>query len=284
MSVQHTSGGILSVPHIKKRLSPFARSVCGGKIEVFKTIDSTNTEAKRRLTQAVSSDALHGTVLIAEHQSAGRGRLGRSFFSPAESGIYLSLIYKPECGANDGGGADTALLTAFAAVSVCRALSDAGIQSGIKWVNDVLINGKKVCGILTEGFIREKEIDAVITGVGINVYKAREGFPAELQDIAGSLSENAAEAVDRNALAALIISHIIEAFSGKSRHGTCARCSLMDEYKRRSLAMGKRVRVISAAESYEATVTDITDEAHLVVKDLAGNVRELLSGEISIRL
>ncbi|WP_428770108.1 biotin--[acetyl-CoA-carboxylase] ligase [Treponema sp. HNW] len=281
-----------SVRRIESFLSPRALSVCGGKIEVFKTIDSTNTEAKRRF-EFVHCDfaALHGSVLVAEHQSAGRGRLGKSFFSPAQSGIYLSLIYIPPCPRNcasdktagvfDGGlqAPPSSLFTPLAAVCVCRALDELGIEASIKWVNDVFVGGKKVCGILTEGLMgtHKAELSAVVAGVGINLYEADSGFPEELRGTAGSLPDGSS--IDKDALTASLLSHMIDAFSG-----TIDYRLLMEEYKERSFILGKTVTVISPLETYEAEAVDISGEGHLIVRDASGGLRELISGEISLRL
>lgn len=290
----------LSESLIESFVSSDARSLCRGKIEVFKTIDSTNTEAKRRLadSQRRLADSqcrlavrqcrfadMHGSVLIAEHQSAGRGRLGKSFFSPAHSGIYLSLVYVPGAAQVP----DPSLFTPLAAVCVCRALDELGIEASIKWVNDVFVGGKKVCGILTEGFMQanKPEFSAVIAGVGINVYEAASGFPEEIRHTAGSLAPRslplknpASESrIDRNALAASLISLMIDAFSGKTDYRT-----LMQEYKERSFILGKRVTVISPLETYEAEAVDISGAGHLIVRDASGGLRALLSGEISLSL
>lgn len=287
----------LSENLIESFLSPRALSVCGGKIEIFKTIDSTNTEAKRRLELSQHrfaatqhrlaarqcrfterehrGSAMHGSVLIAEHQSAGRGRLGKSFFSPERSGIYLSLVYIPEASQVP----DTSLFTPLAAVCVCRALENLGIESAIKWVNDVFVDGKKVCGILTEGCMgtNDSDLSAVIAGVGINLYEAESGFPEEIRNTAGCLPNG--KSIDKNALTASLISLMIDAFSGAADYRV-----LMEEYKSRSFILGKTVTVISPRETYEAEAVDISGEGHLIVRDASGTQRELLSGEISLRL
>ena len=268
---------------IESFLSARALSVCGGKIEIFKTIDSTNTEAKRRLEQTQCrleqtqrrGSAMHGSVLIAEHQSAGRGRLGKSFFSPERSGIYLSLVYIPEASQVP----DTALFTPLAAVCVCRALAEQGIDARIKWVNDVFVNGKKVCGILTEGVMstNASDLSAVVAGVGINLYEAESGFPEDIRNTAGCLPQG--KSIDKNALTALLISLMVDAFSGAADYRV-----LMEEYKSRSFILGKMVTVICPLETYEAEAVDISGEGHLIVRTLSGELRKLLSGEISLRL
>ncbi|MGI5172725.1 biotin--[acetyl-CoA-carboxylase] ligase [Treponema sp. OMZ 840] len=287
---------VLSAQKIETLLSESA-SACRGKIEVFQTIDSTSTEAKRRLQGCDSENSdiknLHGQVLFAERQTAGRGRLGRSFFSPAQSGIYVSIIYMPEfylksepadiLGRQGSPLENLSLITSFAAVAVCRTLESFDIEAKIKWVNDIFVNEKKVCGILTEGvFSSGQECKALIIGIGINVYESEAGFPEELKHIAGAISidgKKEIQSLDRNVLAARLISNVFEICSGK-------RCSseVMNEYRQRSFIIGKKVFVMSAQETYEAEVLEITDNAHLIVKNSSGEQRELLSGEISLRL
>ena len=310
----------LNAARITSLLSPLAFSLCSGKIKVFKTIDSTNTEAKRKLSCAdADRQALHGAVFIAEHQSAGRGRMGRSFYSPERSGIYLSIVYVPDDGKSDAytqnkppepengkdsttGAAqsaraqapDTSLLTALAASAVCRALDCFGVQSQIKWVNDIFVRGKKVCGILTEGIVNmeRRTVDAVVVGIGINVKTGKDGFPEELRHIAGSLipeqdkktlpsapaaAASATLVIDRNELAAAVISELLGAFSGNTPFVT-----LMQEYKKRSLILGKKICVASEQGEYTALAVDITDEAHLIVETENKEQKELLSGEVRI--
>lgn len=270
-------------------------SAIGDKIEVFQTIDSTNLEAKRRLstldTTTANVTSLHGTVLLAEHQSAGRGRLGRSFYSPQKKGIYVSLIYNtketPEANENTSEQEnaiplDPSCITAATAVAVSRALSSFGIEAQIKWVNDIFINEKKICGILTEGVLNtQKEqnstakINTVIVGIGINVLETENGFPDELKNIAGALNKK----INRNELTSTVLNNIIEFFSG-----SIPFTKLMDEYRERSLVLGKKVQVIKPTQQYTATVLDITDEAHLIIERADGTHEELLSGEVSLRL
>src|SRR5574344_1119714 len=143
---------------------------------VYESIDSTNSEAKRRCAAAPDCRALNRTVIVAGAQTAGRGRLGRSFFSPAGTGVYLSIIYAPEAGISS-----PAVLMSSAAVGVCRALQSVyGVDAQIKWVNDVFLRGQKVCGILTEGVtdFETGRIDYAVVGIGINILPG--SFPPEL--------------------------------------------------------------------------------------------------------
>lgn len=282
---------ILNASVIEKNLSAFAKSVCGGKIEVFKTIDSTNTEAKRRLASFSDSKALHGTVLFAEHQSQGRGRFSRSFYSPKEAGLYFSLIFCPSVPQqqkkdSENSPPDSSFYTAISAAVICRCLKQAGFEPQIKWVNDIYLNGKKICGILSEAVIdmETSSVQAVIIGIGINVKGS--AFPEELKNKAGYLFEKAGYLFEksapfsRNSLAASILSCLIEAL-----YGFYPQAELMEEYKSLSMLTGKRVRVLPfSGESYEAEVLGINGLGHLIIKSVDGVQKELLSGEVSLEL
>ena len=298
-----SSSDVLNAFSIEKNLSAFAQSVCKGKVEVFKTIDSTNTEAKRRLTSSSRAESLHGTVLFAEHQSAGRGRFSRSFYSPKGAGLYFSLIFCPSIPARTEREVPASVLyTAISATIICRCLKALGFAPQIKWVNDIYLNGKKICGILSEGIIdmETSSVQAVIIGIGLNVKESN--FPPELKNKAGSLfteagslfaeadklfteigsffSEAEAPSLNRNVLASSIISSLIEAL-----YGLHSQESLMEEYKSLSLLTGKKVRVLPFADTpYEALVLGISDLGHLIIETDDGKKDELISGEVSLEL
>ena len=284
-----SSSDVLNAFSIEKNLSAFAQSVCKGKVEVFKTIDSTNTEAKRRLTSSSRAESLHGTVLFAEHQSAGRGRFSRSFYSPKGAGLYFSLIFCPSIPAKTEKEVPaSALYTAISAVIICRCLKVLGFAPQIKWVNDIYLNGKKICGILSEGIIdmETSSVQAVIIGIGLNVKESN--FPPELKNKAGSLfteagssfSEAEAPSLNRNVLASSIISSLIEAL-----YGLHSQENLMEEYKSLSLLTGKKVRVLPfAGIPYQALVLGISDLGHLIIETDDGKKDELISGEVSLEL
>lgn len=284
-----SSSDVLNAFLIEKNLSAFAQSVCKGKVEVFKTIDSTNTEAKRRLTSSSRAESLHGTVLFAEHQSAGRGRFSRSFYSPRGAGLYFSLIFCPSVTARiEREVPASALYTIISAVIICRCLKALGFAPQIKWVNDIYLNGKKICGILSEGIIdmETSSVQAVIIGIGLNVKESN--FPPELKNKAGALftetgssfSEAEAPSPNRNVLASSIISSLIEAL-----YGLLSQENLMQEYKSLSLLTGKKVRVLPfAGTPYEVLVLGISDLGHLIIETDDGKKEELISGEVSLEL
>ena len=284
-----SSSDVLNAFSIEKNLSAFAQSVCKGKVEVFKTIDSTNTEAKRRLNSSSRAESLHGTVLFAEHQSAGRGRFSRSFYSPKGAGLYFSLIFCPSIPARaEKKVPESALYTAISATVICRGLKALGFAPQIKWVNDIYLNGKKICGILSEGIIdmETSSVQAVIIGIGLNVKESN--FPPELKNKAGSLfteadssfSEAEAPSFKRNVLASSIISSLIEAL-----YGLLSQENLMEEYKSLSLLTEKKVRVLPfAGIPYQALVLEISDLGHLIIETDDGKKEELISGEVSLEL
>ena len=241
---------------------------CDNTIIVMDEVDSTNLEIKR-LAQDGAKD---GTVVIADRQSSGRGRLGRSFFSPAGSGIYMSILIKPSFEEERA-----VIVTTAVSVAVCRAIEkDSGKRPLIKWVNDLYLNGKKICGILTEAIrdARSGKIEYIVIGIGVNC--AETEFPDDIKNIAGSICEKEEE-LSRNELAAEIIKEI-------NLMGNLANSrDFIDEYKRRSLVIGKDIRIIGKSEEL-ATVLDIDENGGLVVRLWDGETKILSSGEISIRL
>lgn len=264
----------------------------GVRLEYFDIIDSTNSEAKRRLGAVPPEEyrLFHKTVLVAGEQTAGRGRLGRKFYSPGGTGLYFSLVYAA------GSVSDPGKITAVAAVAVCRAIKSVfNVDAGIKWVNDIFVSGKKVCGILTEGIVNPLSgaVEAAVIGIGINIYFSSK-MPEELSLRAGGIcgsslssagDENAdggknAEMKDR--LLCRTIENLVEILDGREE----AFFSAMEEYKARSTLIGKTVTVSPVIDSrerqYYAVVTGITDDAQLVVRTSDGREKTLSSGEVTL--
>lgn len=239
---------------------------------VLKTTESTNQEAKAR----VIAGAGHKTVVLSEEQTAGKGRMGRSFFSPNQTGIYMSLILKPDLEA-----ADAVLMTAGAAVGVCRGIKKAtGLETQIKWVNDVYYQNKKVCGILTEAGtdFESGMLSYLIIGIGLNVFVPEHDFPGEISGTAASLFNKKPDSLTRNRLAAQIINEVFEICDNLGNR------SFIEEYRKRSLVIGHQIDVIRRnQEGRQAIVLDIDENGGLIVQ-YKNNEREILhSGEISIR-
>lgn len=244
----------------------------GRELLVMPSLTSTNTVLKQEYTAKP-----HGFTLIALEQSGGRGRLGRSFASPPGSGLYISVLMHPRFPLDK-----LHFVTVAAAVAVCEAIEQtAGFTPGIKWVNDVLMEGKKLCGILTEAVIEGETgtVDAVVTGFGINLFPSPV-WPEEVRAVAGALSEFAA-APRRAALAAALLGAFERGIRLLGEGGTAA---LIAAYRSRLCCLGKPVTVHGPATQYHAVCEGLTEEGHLLVRDDAGQTHTLSTGEISIRL
>ena len=234
----------------------------------FDTIDSTNTHAKALAAQG----APQGTVLIADHQTGGRGRLGRTCLSPAGTGIYMSVILRPHCPP-----AQLMHLTCAVAVAACDAVErTAGFRPGIKWTNDLVHKGRKLAGILTElGFSPDGLVDWAVIGVGINCLQKTEDFDPAIRSFAGSVAMFAP--CDRAALAA----SMIDALCGMD---LSLKTEIMDRYRRDCITLGREISLLRADDKpRHGRAVDITEDGALIV-EFAPNVAEIInSGEISIR-
>lgn len=233
----------------------------------YNEVGSTNTEAK-----LAAAGGAPDSFFVAERQSAGRGRLGRSFISP-EGGIYMSYLCHP-----DMPSSDAVMLTAYAAVAVSEAISRlCGVYPGIKWVNDVYLGGKKLSGILTEGAFTEggEKFSYAVIGIGINV--RHNDMPKDVAKIATSLEDECDTLPDIAELCAEVAERLV-LFS------KTPRSVFMEKYKSASVVIGKRVLVTSADKTYFATARSILDNASLEVVTDSGETVLLSSGEVSIKL
>lgn len=257
---------VLSEPGIKQYL----KSDC--KITVYKAVSSTNILAKK----AAESKAAEGCVIVAENQTAGKGRLGRKFFSPAGSGLYMSIVLRPDLFINE-----TALITTAAAVAVSRAIDEiCSVRTSIKWVNDIFLSGKKICGILTEGSVNLEngKMDYAVLGIGINVSVPDGGFPEEIKGIAGSIYQSRCNAAVKSRLAAAVIDNFFEIYRRLPNR------SFMEEYRKKSLVIGREIKFVSDGKEFYATVNKIDDNAHLIVTLKDGKTKEIGAGEVSVKL
>ena len=241
------------------------------RVEVYERVSSTNTLLKTRAEQGEGA----GLVLIAQEQTAGRGRMGRSFYSPAGSGLYLSVLYRP-----DSPAADAVRITACAAVAVAETIEElSGKAAQIKWVNDVLVDGKKVCGILTEASLDCESglVHYLIVGIGVNIALPEGDFPEELRGIAGSAFSAPVPQL-RCRLAAGILDRLTD-FMEDPGSAAC-----FEAYRARSLALGKRVHLLSPGrEPMPAEVLDLERDYSLRVRLEDGSERRVNSGEVSLR-
>lgn len=237
--------------------------------DIQKTVTSTNTLVK----EAAAKGEPAGFVLIANEQTEGRGRLGRSFYSPASTGIYLSLLLRPNISASE-----TLFLTTSAAVCVCRAIEQvAHVDAKIKWVNDIYIEKKKVCGILSEASINCETgtLDFAVIGIGLNVTTKK--FPTELDGKAGSIYHDTP--TSHPVILKLITTLLNElgTFSTSFQDKT-----YLEEYRSRSLLIGENIKVVSNQITRTATVLDIDKNAHLVIQYEDGERDVLRSGEVQV--
>lgn len=242
------------------------------RIIAHKTIDSTNLEAKR----IVNEEATFEGVILSEEQTKGRGRLGRVFHSPSESGLYMSLVLKPVADLDNA-----TLITTAAAVAVSQAIETlTGKEPQIKWVNDIFLDGRKVCGILTEGIMdmESRTIGTIILGIGLNFRAPETDFPDEIQSIAGTLFDSKNAAVTRNQMAAEILNRFYVLYPD------LASRSYLDEYRKRCFVLGEQVTFPQGSETIEAKAIAIDDDGGLVVALSDGETKTLTYGEISIKI
>lgn len=237
-------------------------------IYLYETLESSNKTAKLLALEG----APHGTLVLTAHQSAGRGRLGRRFESPAGKGVYFSVLLRPPLTPASAQSA-----TIGAAVAVCRAVKAlCGLDLGVKWVNDVYYRGKKVCGILTEAGtdIESGQLDWLVVGIGLNLTASAADWPPELAAAATSLYPGGPAPVGRAQLAGAIARELLS---------LCPGFDCLDEYRALCFVPGHWVTVCTAAETYPARALAIDEEGCLIVERENGRRTALRHGEVSIR-
>lgn len=244
----------------------------GAALLCLDTVDSTNNELKRR-----ADTAPDGLAVLAQEQTGGRGRLGRSFISPAGKGLYLSVLLRPQCVLADAG-----MLTAWTAVAVCRALERCcGVRAGIKWPNDIMLEGRKLCGILTELEL-EAETAAlrhVIVGVGINVSQDAADFGPEVAPVAISLAQALGRAPRRSQLAAEVLSALDDLY----RAFPAQKADYLARYRALCVTAGRAVRVLRPGQVRTGTAEAVNEDFALLVRWDNGEQEALSSGEVSVR-
>ncbi|MFT3983713.1 MAG: biotin--[acetyl-CoA-carboxylase] ligase [Lachnospiraceae bacterium] len=262
---------LLSEEGIRKYLSVSDRRL---SIELRDSVTSTNTVLK----ELAENGAQEGLIVIAREQSAGKGRKGRSFYSPRNGSLYMSVLLRPAIPVEQA-----VSITTMAAVSVARAVEEtSGKHTLIKWVNDVFMDQKKICGILTEASVdMETGFPAyAVLGIGINIYPPAEGLPKELKEIVGTVFQIPGEGGGSytNLLAAGVLNRFFEYYD------RILDKSYMEEYRRRSFVIGRQVTYLSGETKRQVTVLGIDDDAGLLVEAQDGTRSVLDSGEVSIRL
>lgn len=242
----------------------------GAEVLSLETIDSTNNEAKRR----AEAGAPHGMLVVSEIQTAGRGRMGRPWSSPKGSGIWMTILLRPKLLPVQASG-----LTLVMALAIQEAIEEmTGISCGIKWPNDIVYDGKKLCGILTEMSAEPDRINHVVIGSGINV--SDEAFPEEIADRAVSIMQASGKKVCRAELIAKILYRFECCYAMYEKTGDMTL--LQDDYNKRLVNCGRRVRVLDPTGEYDAVAAGISQTGGLIVeKD--GREIEVISGEVSVR-
>lgn len=259
--------------------------IVGREVLCYDTLPSTNAHAAR-LAAGGCSD---GLAVMAFQQTQGKGRLGRSWESPPDKGIYLSVVLRPPMAP-----AETQIFTLAAAVAAVRAIyRAAGLMTGIKWPNDIVAGGKKICGILLEMNSEADRVNYIILGMGINYSQKASDFPGELQDRASSILLELSASDDRSgyvkakngsggrlelvrALLQELDSVLLDILDGKNRE-------VLDLWREYSATIGREVRFTLRDSEYTGTAGDITEDGRLVVDCSDGIRRELISGEVSVR-
>ena len=252
---------------------PLSGCHVGSRLICLDVIDSTNTECKR---QAMAG-AVEGLVVTAEEQTGGRGRRGRSFQSPRGKGLYLSALLRPRLEP-----AQVANFTAWVAVAVCDGIQAAcGLRPQIKWTNDIVLNGRKLVGILTELGLESEtnSLQYLVTGIGVNVNHTPEDFSPDIRDMAGSLAMELGHPVRRVELAAAII----RALDRMYRSFPQDKQKYLDQYRADCLTPGNRVQLVTPVSRQEAYAVEIDDQFRLVVELEDGTRKALSAGEVSVR-
>lgn len=242
-------------------------------ISVFSSVTSTNTILKEMAEQG----AKEGTVIIAEEQTAGRGRTGKQFYSPKGTGIYISILLRPDIPAEE-----SLFLTTSAAVATARAIEDVSDKRAlIKWVNDIYLEDKKTCGILTEGAfnVETGKLDYAIVGIGINICIPDGGFPDNIKDIATAIFDKQTDSINKRSI---LIANLLDYFM--EYHKDFKSKSYVKEYIERSMIIGKTITVIEGSKTSVAKAIDIDKNCRLKVQFEDGTTKWLSSGEVSTKI
>lgn len=262
-----SDNNVLSAQGIRKYMKSGERI----DLRVLPTIDSTNNYLKK----LASDGGKEGIVAISEEQTAGKGRLGRRFESPKKTGIYMSFLLRPKFSAEE-----SLSITTIAAVAVAKAIEETtGFETKIKWVNDIYMREKKICGILTEASVNFENggLEYAVPGIGINVKYPEGGFPEEIRDIAGAIYEEECGDDVRCQIVARVIDNFFEYYDKmpNSNH--------IEEYRKRSLLTGREIDYIENGEEKSGLVQGIDDDCRLIVKLPNGELKYFSTGEVTIK-
>lgn len=258
--------------------SNLGTDIIGKKALYFDTIDSTNNYAKKIAMEG----AEEGLAVVAGSQSRGRGRLGRDWDSPGDVGIYLSVILRPVLPPED-----VQIITLAASVAAARAVERiTGMKPGIKWPNDLLLDGRKICGILTEMNTEIEQVNFIVLGIGINYDRRQDEFPAELAQKATSISAYAREqgVALKDSGRLLLLRAVLQELDLVYKSILTGRNGeILDKWKEYSVTLGRDVRIITGSTEYTAAAEDITNDGKLIVRCNDGSIRLIQSGEVMLR-
>ena len=263
------STDIISFQGIQKYLNDDLKKM---DIKVLPSVTSTNTLLKERANEG----ALEGCMVLANEQTKGRGRVGHAFYSPDGTGIYMSLLLRPE----QFSERQAVRITTMAAVAVCEAVEAVSDEKAeIKWVNDIFVRGKKICGILTEGSfdMESGKMDYAVLGAGINVYEPEGGFPGDIDHIAGAVFRKRQQDV-KNRMIAEFLNRFFDYYKNSDY------TEYVEAYRNRSMVIGKDVVCMLGDKKRNARVLGIDDDCHLLIQYEDGTEDNYSSGEISIRI
>lgn len=259
---------VLSESELKSRIHT---KWAGRNIHYLEETDSTNNDAKRYMEMG----DVHGTLIVANGQSAGRGRRGHLWESPKGSAVYMSIGMKPDLAPQKA-----SMLTLVMAVSAAEAIEEqSGLQAWIKWPNDIVVNKRKVCGILTEMILEAEYIRSVVIGVGINVNQKE--IPAGLAETATSLYVETGEQLSRAAMVESVMRHFEQNY--ECFHQTLDLSGLLERYHTRLANKDNRVRVLDPKGDYEGIARGIRNTGELIVELQDGTIRDVYAGEVSVR-
>lgn len=243
----------------------------GKKIFYYDEIDSTNLEAKRHRDDIDG----HGLVFLAELQNQGRGRLGRSWLSEKEAGIWMSILLKPDFPAESA--SQVTILAALAAADAIRNVTNLDCQ--IKWPNDLVLNRRKVCGILTEMGASDSRIQYLVTGIGINVNT--KAFPEELQEKASSLGIEGGQVYERECIVAELLNRFEFYYEEFCKNGNLK--NIVNYYNSLLINKGKKVKIVENVKTDIGEALGIDERGRLLVRMEQGQERAIVSGEVSVR-
>ncbi|MBU3111864.1 biotin--[acetyl-CoA-carboxylase] ligase [Clostridium lacusfryxellense] len=264
-----SSPDILTFGEIKNFLTT---KYIGKNIIHYESISSTNSKAK----ELAEMNEEHGTVIVSEEQTLGRGRLGRNWVSPKYKGIWMSIILRPNIITQNA-----SLITLVGAAAVQRAIKKMGIETSIKWPNDIVIDSKKVCGILTEMSGEIDHINYLIMGIGINVNLEEEDIPIELKESATSLKLETGKYIDRKLLLANILNEFEDLYNDFVLNGNIKET--IDICREKSILIGREIQLVNRGKVKIAKAVDISDKGELIIENDQGIIEHIVSGEVSIR-